>query len=362
MSKNKQLRKQYRQFDEFFKYLLTVNTTTLLPILNYLFDTDFKVKDVNIIIENNEQININSAKGRFDKHFTDLMIAVTAQYDQHQQKHAFHIELQSRHDPTMPLRMLQYGLQYAQKTMIHDDKALIMQLPRQKVLYPLKRPSGKNVDNLELRQHDKQTFIFNYESVYVDEIADTEIREKHLGLFALFKLFNRSLETDDKFKRKAILEIAYQTIDENYTKTIKLTEVEVESMKQVMHVMLDSSADISKFKHIRKEAERIVAERHRAAAEARAEGEAEGRAEGKAKGLAEGKAKGLAEGKAKGLAEGKAKGLAEGKAKGLAEGKAEAKNQIVKNMLLDGTLTDAQIMRFTAIDQVELDRIKEMLK
>ncbi len=85
-----------------------------------------------------------------------------------------------------------------------------------------------------------------------------------MGLFALFKLFNRSLETDDKLKRKAILEIAYQTIDENYTEIIKLTEVEVESMKQVMHVMLDSSADISKFKHIRKEAERIVAERHRA--------------------------------------------------------------------------------------------------
>ncbi len=67
MSKNKQLRKHYRQFDEFFKFMLTVNTTTLLPILNYLYDADFNAKDVTIIIENNEQINFNAPEGRFDK-------------------------------------------------------------------------------------------------------------------------------------------------------------------------------------------------------------------------------------------------------------------------------------------------------
>ncbi len=330
MSKNKQLRKQYRQFDEFFKYMLTLNRSALLPIINYLYETQYEMTDVVILIENNEQINLNAPEGRFDKHFTDLMIAVTAQYDQVQHKQVFHIELQSRHDQTMPYRMLQYGLQYAQKTADYTDSTMTLQLPRQKVIYPLRRPSGKNIENIALKQHGKRPFEFSFESVYVDEISDEEIRKKHLGLFALFKLFNRSLETDDKLKRKAILEIAYQTIDENYTEIIKLTEVEVESLKQVMHVMLDSSADISKFKHIRKEAERIVAERHRARAEGRAEGIAEGRAEGEAKGLA----------------------------KGLAEGK----NEIVKNMLLDGTLTDEQIMRFAGIDQAELERIKKMLK
>ncbi len=198
MSKNKQLRRQYRQFDEFFKYLLTINTTALLPILNYLYDADFKANDVTIIIENNEQINLNAPEGRFDKHFTDLMIAVTAQYDQIQHKQVFHIELQSRHDQTMPYRMLQYGLQYAQKTADYSGSTMTLQLPHQKVIYPLRRPSGKNVDSLALRQHGKQTFEFSFDNVYVDEIDDEEIREKHLGLFALFKLFNRSLETDDK--------------------------------------------------------------------------------------------------------------------------------------------------------------------
>ncbi len=326
MSKNKLVRKTYGQFDEFFKYMLTINSSTLLPILNYLYETQFEINDVVILIENNEQININSAKGRFEKGFTDLMIAVTARYDRRQGKHVFHIELQSRHDKTMPYRMLQYGLQYAQKTAKYTDTTMTMQLPRQNVLYPLKRPSGKNIDCVEIKQHGKPTIKFNFESVYVDDISDEEIKRKHLGLFALFKLFNRSLETEDKLMRKAILEIAYETIDENYTKIIKLTEVEVESMKQVMHVMIDSSADISKFKHIRKEAERIVAERHRAAAEGRAEGRAQGRAEG------------------------------------IVEGETKGKTQIVKNMLLDGTLTDEKIMRFADIDQVELDKIKKMVK
>ncbi len=110
MSKNKQLRKQYRQFDEFFKFMLTVNTTALLPILNYIYDADFKANDVTIIIENNEQIKLNAPERRFDKHFTDLMLSVTEHYDSEEERHIFHIEIQSRHDKMMPYRMLQYGL------------------------------------------------------------------------------------------------------------------------------------------------------------------------------------------------------------------------------------------------------------
>ncbi len=100
-------------------------------------------------------------------------------------------------------------------------------------------------------------------------------------------------------------------------------------MKQAMQVVIKGDMDLGAFKNIRKEAERVVAERHRAAAEGRAEGRAEGKAEGKAEGLI--------------------------------EGETRKSVQIVKNMLLDGTLSDDQIMRFADIDRTELDRIKAML-
>ncbi len=323
------MRKTYRQFDEFFKFIMTLNTAALLPVLNYLYNTDFKMNDVTIVIENNEQINVNQQIGRFNKNFADLMIAITEHYDGAKQRHIFHIELQSRLDKMMPYRMLQYGLQYGLRAACFCNNKMMLKLPRQKVLYPLKIAKDHSVDKLLIKQHGKDDFIFDFESVYVDDITDAEIKEKHLGLFALFKLFNRSLEVSDPNKNKALLENAFETIDDNYTNYIKLTEVEVESMKQAMQVVIKGDMDLGAFKNIRKEAERVVAERHRAAAEGRAEGRAEGKAEGKAEGLI--------------------------------EGETRKSVQIVKNMLLDGTLSDDQIMRFADIDRTELDRIKAML-
>ncbi len=84
-----------------------------------------------------------------------------------------------------------------------------------------------------------------------------------------------------------------------------------------MQVIIEGGADFSRFKHVHEEAERVIAERRRAAAE--------------------------------------------GEAKGKAEGKAEEKILVVKNMLADGTLSDELIMRFAEIDRDELDKIKAMM-
>ncbi|PID80421.1 MAG: hypothetical protein CSB19_00075 [Clostridiales bacterium] len=279
MSKNKLVRNTYRQFDEFYKFMLTIDTRVLLPILNYLYDTDFKADDVLVILENNEQINLNAPEARFDKGFTDLMIAVTEHYDSKKHRHVFHIELQSRHDKTMPYRMLQYGLQYGYKNAEIADDKMTLSMPRQKVIYPLKLTKRGAIDKLVIKQVNKYDMVFKYESVYVDDIADDDIRKKHLGLFALFKLFNRSLETSNPIKNKMLLESAFETIDENYVNYIELAELEVEKMKQAMQVIIKGDMDLGIFKDIHKEAQRVIDERRRAAAEGKAEGRAEGRAE-----------------------------------------------------------------------------------
>ena len=151
IAKRKKSRKSNNraQIDEIMKYLFSVSKETLINMLNSLFKQSFSVDNAAILQTNSEFVDEN-----FDITRGDLFYRVIDESKQYN----LHIELQTRADGYMTIRLLEYDIKKADENQRLDNKSNIKRyvLPKSIVIHV---ESGKSIPDC-------------YESEIVDVKAD----------------------------------------------------------------------------------------------------------------------------------------------------------------------------------------------
>ena len=125
------MNKERVKLDEVLKFLFSTSHDVLVKLLNGIFNESFEVDEVDIAVSNNEFIEDDLGVLRGDLFF-DLV-------NRSNDKISYHIELQTKNDSTMIVRMFEYGFKKGKEQESHQtDKQMDMKtiyLPKQKVIF-----------------------------------------------------------------------------------------------------------------------------------------------------------------------------------------------------------------------------------
>ena len=203
------MNKERVKLDEVLKFLFSTSHDVLVKLLNGIFNESFEVDEVDIAVSNNEFIEDDLGVLRGDLFF-DLV-------NRSNDKISYHIELQTKNDSTMIVRMFEYGFKKGKEQESHQtDKQMDMKtiyLPKQKVIF---FEENKNIeDSLKLRLvfPDKQEVIYSVDVMKYWKYTREELREKQmypllpLQLFGLRKELEKASQQEDIQRLK---ELSYQ--------------------------------------------------------------------------------------------------------------------------------------------------------
>jgi len=121
--------------DEIMKYLFSVSKETLINMLNSLFNQKLKIDDTTVIQTNSEFVDEN-----FDITRGDLFFRLTEKL----KPHNFHIEVETRLNGNMTIRVLEYDIKKADEHQRLENKSFVKRyvLPKSIVIHIEK---GRNI-------------------------------------------------------------------------------------------------------------------------------------------------------------------------------------------------------------------------
>lgn len=157
-------KKKSIKLDQIVKDLFNVTHKVLLDMLNSIFDTEYNIDNITLTGEDSEFVTPN-----YDLLRGDLLFKV----DTDKEEIHYHIELQTRQDESMVIRMMEYGFNNATKDYSHDKgNAIIPTLtfPKQRVIFLERNRSiddilvGKLIlpDNTEVTYKVPTIKLWNY--------------------------------------------------------------------------------------------------------------------------------------------------------------------------------------------------------
>jgi histidyl-tRNA synthetase len=199
------------QIDEIMKFLFGVSKQTLLNMLSSLFKQNFSIEDSEIVQTNSEFVDEN-----FDITRGDLFFLVADKT----KKHNLHIELQTRADGHLVIRILEYDIKKADEIQRLENKSGIKRyiLPKSIVIHVEKSksiPEFYEFEIVDIKDNGSEEIIHRIVPVIKYwELTDKELIERKLypllplQIFLLRdKLKNFSKERDAEDKKKVIQEI-----------------------------------------------------------------------------------------------------------------------------------------------------------
>ena len=131
------------KLDEILKSLFAVSKKVLITMMNSLFKEDFDVEMTEISFENNEFVSDD-----YDIIRGDLFLKISKE----NKPYHYHIELQTKNDATMVIRMFEYGFKKAKelaKYQVDDAEEIVIYIPKQLVIFV---EQNKNIkDELKMR-------------------------------------------------------------------------------------------------------------------------------------------------------------------------------------------------------------------
>jgi hypothetical protein len=163
--------------DEIMKYLFGVSKETLINMLNSLFKQNFSVDDATIIQTNSEFVD-----EAFDIIRGDLFYVVLDESKQHH----LHIELQTRADGHMTIRILSYDIKKAAENQRLENKSSIVKyiLPKTIVIHVEKSnsiPDSYEFELIDIKADGSEEIIHRVIPVIKYwELTDKDLIEQQL--------------------------------------------------------------------------------------------------------------------------------------------------------------------------------------
>jgi predicted transposase/invertase (TIGR01784 family) len=196
------------RLDEILKSLFNVSKKVLIQMMNNLFKENFDVDMTEVTFENNEFIS-----DEYDIIRGDLFLKIS----KGQKPYHYHIELQTKNDATMIIRMFEYGFKKAKELSKYenDDKTIIY-IPKQLVIFIEQNRNIKDELKMKLIFPDGQEVDYKVPAMKYWEYDDKKIiKEKMYPLLPLqvFKLRHKmeSIKRKGKNDQSQLIEAILET-------------------------------------------------------------------------------------------------------------------------------------------------------
>ena len=229
------------KLDEILKSLFTVSNKVLVNMMNSLFKENFDAEITKVTFGKNEldieADEYNIIKGDiFLKMFTD-------EESQH-----YHIELLTRNDRTMIIRMLEYGFGKAkelQKYENKDDEEIVLYIPKQLVIFIEQNNNIQDELKMRLVFPNGQEIKYIVPVMKYWEYDDKKLVEKRMYPLLPLQVFKLRYSLESLKRRKGDhkqkqIELIYQakeltkTIGEEAVKLFDAEEIDGDDLERIL--------------------------------------------------------------------------------------------------------------------------------
>ena len=162
------------KLDEILKSLFAVSKKVLIIMMNSLFKEDFDEKMVEITFENSEFVSDD-----YDIIRGDLFLKISKE----NKPYHYHIELQTKNDSTMVIRMFEYGFKKAKelaKGQVDNTEEIVLFIPKQLVIFIEQNKNIKNELKMKLIFPDGQEIKYTVPTMKYWEYSDIDIMEEKM--------------------------------------------------------------------------------------------------------------------------------------------------------------------------------------
>ena len=181
------------KLDEVLKSLFNVSKKVLLEMMNSLFHEDYDIDNTEVTFENNEFVTDD-----YDIIRGDLFLKISND----NKPHHYHIELQTKNDKTMVIRMFEYGFKKAKELARCegnnniDDEAVIY-IPKQLVMFIEENKNIKDELKMKLVFPDGQTIDYRVPVVKCWEYDDKRIIDEKMYPLLPLQIFKLRHEMEN---------------------------------------------------------------------------------------------------------------------------------------------------------------------
>ena len=156
--KSKEDSEERVKLDQILKSLFNVSRKVLIEMMNSLFKEDYDLVNTEITFENNEFVTDD-----YDIIRGDLFLKISKE----KKPYHYHIELQTKNDETMIIRMFEYGFKNA-KEISRNSEETVIYIPKQLVIFIEENKNIKNELKMKLIFPDNQEVNYNeIKSIYI---------------------------------------------------------------------------------------------------------------------------------------------------------------------------------------------------
>jgi len=162
------------KLDEILKSLFAVSKKVLIAMLNSLFKENFDDKMTEITFENNEFVSDD-----YDIIRGDLFLKIC----KGSKPYHYHIELQTKNDSTMVIRMFEYGFKKAKELAKYsgdDPEEIVIFIPKQLVIFVEENRNIKDELKMKLVFPDGQEVKYIVPTMKYWEYSDIDIMQNKM--------------------------------------------------------------------------------------------------------------------------------------------------------------------------------------
>ena len=230
-------------YDDIFRTLCEKNTKLLIPIINEVFSTKYKITEDMELLSGEHHILPEKEQDSIGEIITDSLIRIAGKL--------YHIECQSSPDGTIILRMVEYDFHIALENAKKTAGGYEINFPYSSVLYL--RHTGKTPDKIEMKVNFQNGESTNYSVpvVKVQEYNYEEIIQKDLFLLIPYYIMRYENKTDEEIMPciKKEYEELYNGISTAYNNgtldSYDITNI-IEFTEKLVHYIFNNNRDVCK--------------------------------------------------------------------------------------------------------------------
>lgn len=183
------------KLDEVLKSLFNVSKKVLIEMMNSLFHENYDIDSTEITFENNEFVTDD-----YDIIRGDLFLKISND----NKPYHYHIELQTKNDKTMVIRMFEYGFKKAKELSRCEDSSddeTIIYIPKQLVMFIEENRNSKDELKMKLVFPDGQIVNYKVPVLKCWEYDDKRFIEEKMYPLLPLQIFKLRYEMDSIKRR-----------------------------------------------------------------------------------------------------------------------------------------------------------------
>ncbi len=230
-------------YDDIFRTLCEKNTKLLIPVINEVFSTKYKITEEMELLSGEHHILSGKEQNSIGEIITDSLIRLAGKF--------YHIECQSNPDGTIILRMVEYDFHIALENVKKTEEGYEINFPYSAVLYL--RHTGRTPDKIEMKVNFQNGESINYSVpvIKVQKYNYEEIIQKDLFLLIPYYIMRYENKTDEEIMPyiKKEYEELYNGISKAYNNDIlnsyDMTNI-IEFTEKLVHYIFNNNKNICK--------------------------------------------------------------------------------------------------------------------